>query len=136
MQIEVLDPMAIKRVLLVDDDQDLRRIGELSLKNVGRWQVFLATCGPEALRLACQESPDVILLDVMMPGMDGPTTLLELQSNTATADIPVIFLTAKVQTHEITDYVQLGALGVIIKPFDPMTLPQEIERLVGCRKNG
>jgi len=136
MQEKVLDPMAIKRVLLVDDDQDLRRIGELSLKNVGRWEVILATSGPEALRLACQESPDVILLDVMMPGMDGPTTLSELQSNSITTNIPVIFLTAKVQTHEITDYVQLGALGVIIKPFDPMTLPQEIERLVGCQKSG
>jgi two-component system, OmpR family, response regulator len=122
--------MAISKVLLVDDDHDLRRIAELSLINVGRWRVVLASSGKEALLLARQQQPDLILLDVMMPEMDGPTTLALLQNNEATADIPVIFLTAKVQTHEIDDYVQLGALGVITKPFDPMTLPWEIEQLL------
>lgn len=123
--------MLIEKILLVDDDSDLRRIGQLSLSNVGKWAVTLACSGQEALKLACDAEPDVILLDVMMPDMDGPTTLHQLKSNRATAHIPVIFLSAKVQVHEIDDYISLGAAGVIIKPFDPMTLPDEIRQLVG-----
>jgi two-component system, OmpR family, response regulator len=130
-----MSSMAISKVLLVDDDQDLRRIAELSLTNVGRWSVLLAASGQEGLDLACRQRPDVILLDVMMPGMDGPTTLALLQGNSTTADIPVIFLTAKVQSHEVDSYIRLGALGVIIKPFDPMTLPLEIQKMVGCCKD-
>ena len=122
--------MPIQKVLLVDDDQDLRRIGQLSLRNVGKWTVLTATCGPEALTIARLECPDVILLDVMMPEMDGPSTLSELRRDDKTCRIPVIFLTAKVQNHEIADYIQLGAIGVIIKPFDPMTLPKDICRML------
>lgn len=122
--------MAIQKVLLVDDDQDLRRIGQLSLRNVGKWTVFTAACGSEAILIARAEYPDVILLDVMMPEMDGPSTLVELRREEITARIPVIFLTAKVQNNEIDDYVRLGAVGVIIKPFDPMTLPQDICRML------
>jgi two-component system OmpR family response regulator len=122
--------MPIQKVLLVDDDQNLRRIGQLSLRNVGRWQVLLATCGAEALSIARVEKPDVILLDVMMPAMDGPSTLSQLRSLEETMGIPVIFLTAKIQIHEVDDYIRLGAVGVIIKPFDPMTLPFDIERML------
>lgn len=118
---------------MVDDDQDLLRIAQLSLKNVGKWTVLLAASGPQALQLAQSEAPDVILLDVMMPDMDGLTTLAQLRSSQVTAAIPVIFLTAKVQAHEVDHYVGLGALGVIIKPFDPMTLPAEVEKLVDGR---
>jgi CheY-like chemotaxis protein len=125
--------MAIQRVLLVDDDRDLLRIAQLSLKNVGKWTVLLAANGLEAVQLATQERPDVILLDVMMPGMDGLATLLKLRSLPQTATIPVIFLTAKVQAHEVDHYVGLGALGVIIKPFDPMTLPAQVEEMVSGR---
>lgn len=123
--------MPIQKVLLVDDDQDLRRIGQLSLRNVGRWQVLLATCGAEAIVLARVEQPDVILLDVMMPEMDGPATLVRLRAEQETSRIPVIFLTAKIQLHEVNDYIKLGAIGVIIKPFDPMTLPFDVERMIG-----
>ena len=88
--------------------------------------------GQEALEEARETLPDVILLDVMMPGLDGTTTLAKLREDPATAGIPVIFLTAKVQSHEIERYQELGALGVIRKPFDAMALPDEVRRLVGA----
>ena len=122
--------MPIQKVLLVDDDNDLRRIAQISLKNVGKWTVLLASSGVEALKIAREHNPDVILLDVMMPGMDGPTTLSELRRNRGTASIPIIFLTAKVQTHEVDDYIDMGAIGVITKPFDPMRLPEEIVQML------
>lgn len=125
--------MPIEKVLLVDDDNDLRRIAQISLKNVGKWTVLLASSGAEALKIAIEQNPDVILLDVMMPGMDGPTTLSELRRNLRTASIPIIFLTAKVQTHEVDDYIDMGAIGVIAKPFDPMVLPNEIMQMLGAK---
>jgi two-component system OmpR family response regulator len=122
--------MVIKRVLLVDDDKDLLRIAQLSLSKVGKWSVHMATCGTEALKVAQEVHPDVIILDVMMPGMDGLATLAKLREIPATATIPVIFLTAKVQLHEVDEYLKQGACGLIIKPFDPMTLPEEIKRIL------
>ena len=123
--------MAIAKVLMVDDEPDIRRIGQMSLRAVGKWEVALAASGAEALRAAIEGRPDVILLDVMMPGMDGPATLSALRGDPATAAIPVIFMTAKVQQHEVERYLALGAAGVIKKPFDPMTLPDEVRRIVG-----
>lgn len=120
----------IHRVLLVDDEPDIRRIGQLSLERVGGWQVVLATSGAEALAAAGRERPDVILLDVMMPVADGPTTLARLREQADTAEIPVIFMTAKVQQHEVQRLLALGAVGVIPKPFDPMTLPDEVRRVL------
>lgn len=122
--------MAIAKVLLVDDDGDLRRIGELSLRNVGKWTVFLASSGNEAIKMASQGQPDLILLDVMMPEMDGPMTLRKLRTSPATANIPVIFLTAKMHELELQEYMQMGAAGVIVKPFDPMTLPDQIKGML------
>lgn len=121
--------MVITRVLMIDDEPHIRRIGELSLKSVGKWQVRLASSGAEGIEMATAERPDVILLDVMMPGMDGPTTLTKLRESPTTASIPVIFMTAKVQKHEVERYVRIGAAGVISKPFDPMALPDEIRRI-------
>jgi CheY-like chemotaxis protein len=121
--------MKISRVLVVDDEPHLRRIGELCLRSVGGMTVRVAASGAEAVKLATAEQPDVILLDVMMPGMDGPTTLGQLRGQPATAAIPVIFLTAKVQSHEVERYLELGAAGVIGKPFDPMSLADEIRRI-------
>lgn len=120
----------IRKVLLVDDEPDIRRIGQLTLERVGRWEVVLASSGAEAQALAERERPDVILLDVMMPTADGPTTLAGLRASPATADIPVIFMTAKVLEHEVMRLRELGAAGVIAKPFDPMTLPAEIRRVL------
>lgn len=122
--------MTIRKVMLVDDEDDIRTIGNLSLSRVGGWQTVLAASGAEALSKAATEQPDLILLDVMMPGMDGPTTLGQLRAQEATAKTPVIFMTAKVQKQEVARYLELGAVGVIGKPFDPMTLPAEIKRLL------
>jgi CheY-like chemotaxis protein len=122
--------MTIRKVLLVDDEDDIRTIGQLSLSRVGGWQTVLAASGAEALARAAAEQPDLILLDVMMPGMDGPTTLGQLRAQASTAQTPVIFMTAKIQKQEVARYLELGAVGVIGKPFDPMTLPAEIKKLL------
>jgi CheY-like chemotaxis protein len=130
--------ISIEKVLMVDDEPYVRRVAELSLSRVGKWTVILAASGPEALAVAAREEPDLILLDVMMPGMDGPTALSALQALPATASIPVVFMTAKVQEREIERYLELGAAGVVCKPFDPMALPDHIRRIVSgeCRKAG
>lgn len=125
--------MTIRTVLLVDDEPDIRRIGELSLRGVGRLEVLLASSGAEAVELAARAQPDVILLDVMMPGMDGPSTLAALRARPETAQIPVVFVTAKVQRREVDHYRALGAAGVVAKPFDPMTLAADVRRIVEGR---
>ena len=122
--------MTISKILIVEDDEDIRTVIEVVARLVGDWQVLLAASGAEALERAKSEQPDVILLDVMMPGMDGPETLARLRQQTSTARIPVIFLTAKAQKHEVQSYLALGVNGVIIKPFEAMTLPDEIRRIV------
>ena len=122
--------MPIQTVLMIDDESDIRTIGELSLASIGGWTVHLADRGAKGIALAAQQQPDVILLDVMMPELDGPSTLQRLKEDPAVASIPVIFLTAKVQKAEIQRYLELGAIGVIEKPFDPMSLPREIVAIV------
>jgi CheY-like chemotaxis protein len=97
-----------------------------SLAKLAQWQVLEARNGTEALTMADEERPDLILLDIMMPGMDGTTTFKELQKNENLNNVPVIFMTAKVQRQEIEGYIKLGARGVITKPVDPMTLPEQI----------
>ena len=110
---------------------DIRRIACLSLTRVGKMEVVEASGGPEGVRKAASERPDAILLDVMMPGLDGPATLSALRSNPATAEIPVVFLTAKAMASEIERLMGLGARGVLTKPFDPMSLPQELKTCLG-----
>ncbi|MDH3213946.1 MAG: response regulator [Myxococcales bacterium] len=122
--------MEINRVLIVDDEEHIRLVSSLSARKVGKWEVAVAASGEEGIRAAIRERPDVMLLDVMMPDLDGPGTFQRLQEDERTAGIPVIFLTAKVQTHEIEAYLALGAAGVIRKPFDPMTLPDEIRKIL------
>ncbi len=124
--------MKIEKILIVDDDEDILAVTELAARAIGKWEVILARSGQEALEEARKAAPDVILLDAMMPGLDGTTTLAKLRADPATAKIPVIFLTAKVQKHELEQYLTLGALGVIRKPFDAMALPDEVRRLVGA----
>lgn len=124
--------VTIRKVLLVDDAPDSRMIAGLSLKTFGKWNVVTATTGLEALELAAKELPDLILLDVMMPGMDGPTALQRLAEGSTTAAIPVIFMTAKSQRHEIERLLSLGARGVITKPIDPITLPDQIRKLMAA----
>lgn len=122
--------LILSKVLLVDDEPDIRRIGQISLEHVGQWKVVQAQSGLQALSLAAHERPDVILLDVMMPELDGPETFARLREDPVTARIPVIFMTAKAQPHEVASYRALGAAGVIAKPFDPMSLPGEIRSIV------
>ncbi|MGZ3419876.1 MAG: response regulator [Polyangiales bacterium] len=123
----------IANVLLVDDEPDIRTIGAMSLRRVGKWEVRVASSGAEAISLAVEAVPDVILLDVMMPELDGPATLKALRENPKLASVPVIFMTAKVQAKEVERWLAIGAVGVIRKPFDPMTLPSEIKSLVAAR---
>ena len=118
------------RVLIVDDENDIRRVARLSLAAVGGMEVAEAASGPEGVRKALEELPDVVLLDMMMPGMDGPATLQVLRDNPATARIPVVFLTAKAMTSEVERLKGLGARGVLTKPFDPMTLPGQLRAIV------
>jgi CheY-like chemotaxis protein len=108
--------MIIEKVLVVDDDEDIRLLSELALRRIGGWEVAVASSGEEALERAREQKPDVILLDVMMPRIDGPTTLAMLREEPSTANVPVIFLTAKVQQREVDRYRALGARGVIRKP--------------------
>lgn len=122
--------MSIERVLIVDDDEDVRQVCEIAARRLGKWDVLLAASGEEALVQARREKPDVILLDVMMPRLDGPTTLGRLREDPATSGIPVIFLTAKAQRHEVESFLALGASGVILKPFDVMTLADDVRRIV------
>ncbi|HEY9680887.1 MAG TPA: response regulator [Oculatellaceae cyanobacterium] len=123
--------MNITNVLLVDDDPAIRMVAEICLAKVGNWNVSLADCGPKGLEIALREKPDLILLDVMMPGMDGPTMLGLLRQQ---LDTPVIFVTAKVQPSEVDRYLKLGAVGVIAKPFDPMELPTIICNIIKGEK--
>ncbi len=117
-------------VLLVDDEAHIRRIAELSLGTVGGMQVRCAASGAEALGVLAALVPDIIVLDVMMPAMDGPTLLGRIRENAVVAEVPVIFMTAKAEPAEVARLRSLGAIGVITKPFEPMTLATEIRRLV------
>ena len=120
-----------RRVLVVDDDDSIREVAEVALGLVGGWDVVTATCGSEGLERARADVPDVILLDVMMPGMDGPTTLSHLKADPATAPTPVVLLTAKVRAGERRELDGLDVAGIIAKPFDPMTLATEVSGLLG-----
>lgn len=118
-------------VLVVDDDDAVREVAAASLERVGGWRVITASGGPEAIEVATAERPDAVLLDVMMPGMDGPETLAALRENAELAELPVVFLTAKARPGEQERLLALGVAGVVSKPFDPMVLPGEIANVLG-----
>lgn len=123
--------MMTPRALIVDDEEHIREVARLSLETMGDWEVHCARSGHEALELARRSRPDVVLLDVMMPDLDGPSTLRRLREEAALGGIPVIFLTAKVQSRERRHLADLGIAGVIAKPFDPLTLSDQVLRLMG-----
>jgi len=125
--------MNLERILYVEDEPDIQAVAKLALEMVGGYKVLICSGGQEALDKVGDYAPDLILLDVMMPGMDGPTTLKNLRANPATVMIPVIFLTAKVQPPEVAHYQALGALNVIAKPFDPMTLAAQVRQIWECK---
>lgn len=120
-----------RRVLVVDDDDSIREVVQTSLELVAGWDVEVASSGQEALDLCLAHSPDAILLDVMMPSMDGPTTFARLQADPRTRDVPVVLLTAKVQPAERRRWEGLGVAGVLAKPFDPLGLPGQVADLLG-----
>lgn len=123
------------RIFYVDDEADIRTIVEFALEDEQDLQLALCASGQEALEQAGDFSPDLILLDVMMPGMDGPTTLQHLRENPQLAETPVVFVTAKVQPHEIEHLKSLGAADVIGKPFDPMALADKVRTILNRSVN-
>lgn len=122
------------KVLIVDDEDDVREIASMCLGLLDNAEVLTATCGAEGLSTAETHHPDVILLDLMMPEMDGAETLQKLRLNPATSDIPVIFLTVKNMNSEIDRLMALGALAVMRKPFEPTTLGAQITEILNASK--
>lgn len=121
----------IPRILVIDDEADIREITALTLETVAGWQVISAPCGALGIQRASLEQPDAILLDIMMPDIDGPTTFHILKQNGNTAHIPVVLLTAKVQGLDRRKLDALGATAIIAKPFDPLTLADQISAILG-----
>lgn len=119
------------RILIIDDEDDIRDVAALSLESVAGWEVVTANSGAQGLARATECMPDAILLDVMMPGMDGPTTFKELRKNPLTAHIPVLLLTANVQANDQRRFADLGVEAVLFKPFDPLTLSTQIAGVLG-----
>lgn len=116
----------LERILYVEDDPDIQTIAVMVLETINGFVLEPCSSGAEALQKAVAFKPDLVLLDVMMPKMDGPETLKGLRLFPELSSTPVIFMTAKVQPQEVRGYMELGAVGVIAKPFDPMTLAQEL----------
>jgi CheY-like chemotaxis protein len=124
--------MAPRRVLIVDDEDSIREIARLSMQVVGGHEVTTAASGREALDRIAVNPPDAVLLDVMMPELDGPSTVSQMQADPELREIAVILLTAKVQPTEVARFRELsGVVGVIAKPFDPMTLPGQVAKILG-----
>ena len=125
-----------QRILYVEDEADIRVIAEIALEVVGGFTVVSCASGPEAVAAASRARPDLLLLDMMMPGMDGLSTLEALRAIPETAHTPVIFMTAKVQAAEVAHFKSVGALDVIAKPFDPMALAQQIRSICARPREG
>jgi two-component system, OmpR family, response regulator len=119
----------LQRILYVEDEVDIQAVAKLALEMVGGFTVKICSSGEEAMKEAVAFAPDMILLDVMMPGMDGPGTLAALRTLPSLATVPVAFMTAKVQPQEVAHYKSLGARDVIAKPFDPMTLADKVRAI-------
>jgi CheY-like chemotaxis protein len=120
-----------QRLLLVDDEDAIRTIATISLERIGGWTVMSASSGKAALEAIQDDGPfDAVLMDVMMPELDGPSTLQRMRDGVLPAHVPVIFLTAKVGQADRDRLLSLGASGVIAKPFDPMTLPEELRHIL------
>lgn len=126
---------SLTRILYVEDDADIQQIAVMVLETISGFTLEACSSGSEAVAKAVAFKPDLMLLDVMMPGMDGPETLRELRMFPELEQTPVVFMTAKVQPQEVQEYLAMGALAVIAKPFDPMTLAEELKAIWEKRKN-
>ncbi|OGI02815.1 MAG: hypothetical protein A2Y25_03220 [Candidatus Melainabacteria bacterium GWF2_37_15] len=120
---------ALKRILYVEDETDIQTIVKLSLETIGNYELKVCSSGKEALAEAQNFKPDLFLLDVMMPEMDGPATLKELRKIPELKNIPAVFITAKAQVHEVSSYKEFGVLDIIVKPFDPVQLPLTLKAI-------
>ncbi|RUM92296.1 MAG: hypothetical protein DSZ27_03750 [Thiomicrospira sp.] len=118
----------LEKVLHVEDDESIRAVAKVAIEQVGKLTLLSCASGQVALDEVVEYAPDLILLDVMMPEMDGPQTLIELKKMMDLSQIPVLFMTAKIQPEEKQRYLDLGAFSVIDKPFNPMTLSAELQR--------
>jgi CheY-like chemotaxis protein len=118
-------------ILVIDDSRLIRQVAQVALARVDTWQVLTVESGHEGLELAAREQPDVVLLDAVMPDLDGPATLRLLRQAVATRDIPVVFLTGKSEDDDRRRFEALGATAVIAKPFDPQTLPEQVASALG-----
>ncbi len=123
--------MGAKRILFIDDEDDIKTLAEFCLESEAGWLMIGASNGLEGIAIAEQEQPDAILLDAMMPELDGIQTIVELQKNPKTKDIPTIFITAKAQASDRRRFYNAGAKGVINKPFDSLTLASQISGFLG-----
>ncbi len=123
----------MRRILIIDDEDDIREVAALSLEATAGWDILTASSGAEGIAIAAAQHPDAILMDVMMPGQDGPTTYRIMQNNPAIAGIPVLLLTAKVQGVDQRRFNSLGVAAVLFKPFDPLTLAQQISDHLGWK---
>jgi CheY-like chemotaxis protein len=123
--------LSMRRILIIDDEDDIREVAALSLESIAGWKVTTANSGAAGIQAAIAGQPDAILMDVMMPSMDGPTTFKEMQATPSIAHIPVVLLTAKVQGVDQRRFADLGVAGVLMKPFDPITLADEMSAVLG-----
>ncbi len=123
----------MRRILIIDDEEDIREVAALSLEATVGWEIVTASSGADGIRAAASSRPvpDAILLDVMMPGMDGPTTFLRMRENPDLVDVPVLLLTAKVQGVDQRRFAGLGVSAVLFKPFNPLTLAAQISEKLG-----
>lgn len=119
----------LKRLLYAEDEPDIRAVAQIALQHIGGFELLTCDSGEQAVREALAFAPDMVLLDVMMPGMDGPGTLRALRAMPGMEGVPVAFMTAKVQPNEVAQFVAMGAVDVIAKPFDPMTLADQVRAL-------
>ncbi len=116
----------MRSVLIIDDEDDIREVAALSLEATAGWKILTASSGSEGIEVAVAHQPDAILMDVMMPGVDGPTTYRIMKENPAISHIPVLLLTAKVQGVDKRRFADLGVAAILFKPFDPLTLAEQI----------
>lgn len=126
----------MRSVLIIDDEDDIREVAALSLEATAGWKILTARSGSEGIEVAVAHQPDAILMDVMMPGVDGPTTYRIMQENPAISHIPVLLLTAKVQGVDKRRFADLGVAAILFKPFDPLTLAEQIAEALHWKDDG